>query len=187
MKLNRLSALAVGLFALTTVGTVAWAVQEGAAPQMAQPSAEHKLLLEGVGTWDCALQLWMAPGEPEKMTGVETSRALGPFHVLSEFKADMMGMPFEGHGVLSWDPAKKKFFSLWVDSTEPSPATMEGTYDAKTRTLTFTGRNTMMGELQAMREVVTLKDADHSTFEMFVTGADGKEKKTMQIDYTRKK
>jgi hypothetical protein len=187
MKLSRLTALAVGLAALTTVGTVAWAVQESAAPQMAQPSAEHKVLLERVGTWDCALQLWMGPGEPQKMAGVEINRALGSFHVLSEFKSDMMGMPFEGHGVVSWDPAKKKFFSLWVDSMEPSPATMEGTYDAKTRTLTFTGRNTMMGETQAMREVIAVKDADHATFEMFVTGADGKETKTMQIDYTRKK
>lgn len=172
---------------LASAGAFAWGLQQDGAPPMPQASPEHKLLMERVGTWDCAMQMWMGPGEPMKMTGVETNRALGPFHLVSEFEASMMGEPFAGHGVFSWDPAKKKFFSLWVDSTEPSPMLMEGTYDSKTRATTFVGENVMMGERMKMREVVTSKDADHAVFEMYLTGADGKEQKSMQIDYTRRK
>lgn len=187
MKLNRVLLLAAGAAVLVSAGVFALSPQEKGGPPMPEPSEEHKLLMERVGTWDCAMQMWMGPGDPVETTGVETNRALGAFHVVSDFTSDFMGMPFQGHGVSSWDPAKKKFVSIWTDSTEPSPALMEGSYDAKTRTMTLLGENMMMGQRMKMREVLTLKDADHATFEMFVTGADGKEMKTMQMDYTRRK
>jgi hypothetical protein len=129
----------------------------------------------------------MGPGEPLKMNAVETTRALGSFHVLSEFESELMGTPFSGHGVMSWDPAKKRFVSLWVDVMEPSPSLMEGTYDAESRTLSFVGENTMMGEKVKMREVLRHVDADHVVTELFATGKDGKETKSMQIDYARRK
>jgi hypothetical protein len=169
------------------LGAAALAVQEGGMPPQPKPSAEHKILQERVGTWDAVVQFWMGPGEPQKSKGVETNRMLGEFHVLSTFEGDMMGSPFEGHGITSFDPNKKKFISIWVDTMEPTPARMEGTHDAKTHTLTFTGEVVMAGQSTKMREVLTVKDADHGTFEMFSTGPDGKEAKTMQIDYTRRK
>jgi hypothetical protein len=168
-----------------SAGAAALALRQEGAP-MPAPSPEHKLLLERVGVWDGQVQMWMGAPEPMKFLGVETNRALGAFHILSSFESEMMGMPFEGHGVLSWDPNKKKFVSLWVDSMEPSPGLLEGTHDAKTNTFTFTGENVMNGQRTKMRELVTVKDADHATFEMFTTGPDGKEAKAMQIDYTRR-
>jgi hypothetical protein len=170
-----------------TLGAVALAIQEGGAPPMAQAASEHKMMLERAGTWDAKGQMWMGAPEPTAFTGVETNRMLGEFHVLSKFESQMMGSPFEGHGILSWDPNKKKFVSVWVDTMEPSPAVLEGTYDAKAKTFTFTGETMMNGQRTKMREVVTVKDADHATFEMFTTGPDGKEGKAMQIDYTRRK
>ena len=168
------------------LGTAALIVQDNGMPPPAKPSPEHKILQERVGTWDAAVQMWMGPGEPAKYKGVETNRMLGEFHVLSTFEGDMGG-PFEGHGVMSFDPNKKKFISIWADTMEPTPAVMEGTHDAKAHTLTFTGDVVMGGQHSKMRQVVTVKDADHAVFEMFATGADGKEAKSMQIDYTRRK
>ncbi|MCK6448644.1 MAG: DUF1579 domain-containing protein [Planctomycetes bacterium] len=185
MHFKRLFLLASASVALITA--TAFAVRQDDAPQMPEPTAEHKLLMERVGTWDAKMKMWAPDAPPMEATGVEKNRAVGEFHVVSEFTSNMMGMNFEGHGVSSWDPSKKKFFSIWTDSTEPSPLLMEGSYDAKTRTLTLVGENMMMGQRIKMREVVTFKDADHATFEMFVPGPDGKEMKSMQIDYTRKK
>lgn len=186
MHFKRLLLLATASVALVT--TVAYAVRQDDAPQMPEPTAEHKLLLERVGTWDATMKMWVAPDAPPmEMTGVETNRALGPFHLVSDFKSKFMGEDFEGHGVVSFDPAKQKFINVWTDSSEPSPSIMEGTYDTKTRALTFVGENMMMGQRMKMREVETRKDADHATFEMFVTGADGKEMKMMHMEYTRKK
>ncbi|MBI5435380.1 MAG: DUF1579 domain-containing protein [Planctomycetes bacterium] len=187
MNLKRSSLVVAACAALLSVGAVAMTVNQDGAPPRPEPAPEHKLLMERLGTWDCEMQMWMGPGEPERMKGVEKNRALAPFHLVSEFTADMPSMQFEGHGVMSWDPEKKKFVSLWVDVTEASPTWMEGTYDAKTRAFHFTGENMTMGQRLKMRHVLAIKDADHATFDMYVTGADGKESKSMQIDYTRRK
>lgn len=114
-------AVALSLVPVSAVAA-AFALQEGGGAPMAAPALEHKLLLERVGVWDAQVQMWMGAPEPMKFLGVETNRALGGFHLLSSFESEMMGTPFEGHGVLSWDPHKKKFVSLWVDSMEGSPA-----------------------------------------------------------------
>jgi hypothetical protein len=45
----------------------------------------------------------------------------------------------------------------------------------------------MTGKSLPMKEVMTLVDADHHNFEMWMTGPDGKMMKTMEIQYTRKK
>ena len=187
MHSKRIVLGALSSVVLVSAVAVAASGRQDEAMGMPEPAPEHEHLLSRVGTWDAVMQMWMGPGDPVKSTGVETNRALGAFHVVSEYKSDFMGMPFEGHGVLSWDPVKKKYVSLWVDVIEPSPAITEGTYDAKTKTITFVGDVAMMGVTQRIREVVTLTDADHSTFEMFVPGPDGKETKAMQIDYTRRK
>jgi len=188
MNLKRLGLAAIGGAVLASAGAFALAAQEEGMPPMPEPSPEHAHVMARVGTWDCAMKMWMGPGDPMEFTGTEVNRALGPFHVLSEFKCDdMMGMPFEGHGVMSWDPVKKKYVSIWVDATEPTPAIAEGTYDEKTKTLTFTGDAMMMGQKMRMRQVVTLKDADHAAFDMFLTAPGAKEMQSMNIEYSRRK
>ena len=187
MHSKRIVLAALSSVVLVSAVAVAATGRQDEAMAMPEPAPEHAHLMSRVGTWDGVMLMWMGPGEPTKMTGVETNRALGAFHVVTEFKADFMGMPFEGHGVLSFDPVKKKYVSIWVDVIEASPAITEGTYDAKTKTINFEGEVAMMGVTQKIREVVTLTDDDHASFEMFVPGPDGKEMKAMQIDYTRRK
>jgi hypothetical protein len=182
--ISRKLILALACCALPALGAAALAVQDNGMPPPAKPSPEHALLKERVGTWDAVVQMTGAPA-PSK--AVETNRMLGQFHVLSSFQGDMMGSPFEGQGITSWDPNKKKFISIWTDTMEPTPAVMEGTHDPKAHTLTFTGEVVSNGQRSKMREVITSKDADHATFEMYATGPDGKEAKMMQIDYTRRK
>jgi hypothetical protein len=43
------------------------------------------------------------------------------------------------------------------------------------------------GKPGKFKSVLKSKDKDHNTFQMFITGADGKESLRMTIDYTRKK
>lgn len=170
---------------LASAGTLALALQD----QPAMPSAgpAHAVLLERVGTWDCTMKMWAGPGEPMTTTGTEVDRAVGQFHVLADFEADMMGMPFEGHGITSYDPTKKTYVSIWVDSVEPTPARLEGSYDEATRTFRFEGDAMMMGQRMHMRQVLVSKDADHHTLDMFITPPGGEEMQSMRIDYTRRK
>ena len=48
-------------------------------------------------------------------------------------------MAFEGRGQFGYDPAKKKYVGTWIDSMSPTLRVLEGTYDAKTKTLTYKG------------------------------------------------
>ena len=63
-----------------------------------------------------------APGAPvqkSKAVEVDTLGCSG-LCLITDVKGDMMGMPFEGHGVSTWDPAKKKYVGSWTmkDGTE---------------------------------------------------------------------
>ena len=106
-------------------------------PPMPPPGPEHEMLKKDVGTWDATVEMFMAPGAPPAVSkGTETVTMMGGFWQLTEFKSEMMGQPFEGRGAMGYDPAKKKFVGTWVDTMAPAYYTVEGTYDAATKTLT---------------------------------------------------
>ena len=45
----------------------------------------------------------------------------------------------------------------------------------------------LSGKMMHVRDVTTRVDKDHHTFEMFESLPDGKERKSLEIHYTRKK
>ncbi|QDT01297.1 DUF1579 domain-containing protein [Adhaeretor mobilis] len=162
-----------------------------AVAQMATPSAEHKNLAAEVGVWDANLQMWMAPDAPPMPSkGVETNKMMGDFWIISEFKSDMGGMTFTGHGQHGYDPAKKKYVGTWIDSMSPYLSTQEGEFDAKSNTLTLlaTGRNMMTGEIEKSKMVSKYIDENTKVFEIYmpVEGEEGKWWKSLQIDYKRR-
>jgi hypothetical protein len=63
----------------------------------------------------------------------------------------------------------------------------EGTYDPATKTFTYTGEyEAIPGMKQKIREVVKVADNNHMSFEWYEDHG-GKEAKTMEINYTKKK
>jgi hypothetical protein len=154
-------------------------------PPAPQPGPEHSHLAAQAGTWDCVV----TGADGKKSKAVSTSRMeCGGLWLVSDFKGDMDGKPFQGRGLDSYDPAKKKYVGVWVDSMVTTPLFFEGTRDAATKTTTSTcecpGPD---GKPMKMRAVSKEIDNDHATFEMYMTGPDGKEAKMMTIDYTRRK
>ena len=87
-------------------------------PPMPKPGPEHAVLKMDVGTWDAVVEVTPAPGAPvQKSKAVEVdTMGCGGLCLITDVKGDMMGMPFEGHGVSTWDPAKKKYVGSWTDS-----------------------------------------------------------------------
>src|SRR5688572_605837 len=127
--------------ALLTGSPVGAQDKKEGAPGGAPPSAktkEHDVLRQLEGTWDCTIKASWEPGKPPAVSkGTETNRLIGNgLWLVSDFTGDMMGQPFQGHGIYGYDPSKKKYTGVWVDSMEAKLGVMEGTYDAKTRTLT---------------------------------------------------
>jgi hypothetical protein len=108
-----------------------------AQPPVPQPGPEHEILKRDVGVWDVTMEIAPTPGMPPfSMTGVETNVLSGGRWLLTESKFDMMGLAFEGHGIVGYDPAKKAYVSTWADTMSTSLNMGESTFDAATGTLT---------------------------------------------------
>jgi hypothetical protein len=181
---GRITALALAL----GVTTATLAAQQ--APPMPKPGPEHEVFKMDVGTWDAVVEMSPGPGMPaQKSKGVETNRiGCGGLCLISDFKADMGGMPFEGHGVSTWDPNKKKYVGAWTDSMSTGVAIGESTYDAKTKTWSGTMEGPdMTGKVVKSRAVGEMPNPSTRIFRMYSAGPDGKEVETMTITYTKRK
>ena len=183
MTTGRLTALAL---ALLFTGA-ALAAQQG--PPMPKPGPEHAVFKTDVGTWDAVVEMKDPSAPPSKGKGVEVNKiGCGGLCLISDFKADIGGMPFEGHGVSTWDPAKKKYIGSWTDSMSTGLAIGESTYDAKTKKWSGTMEGPdMTGKVVKMRSVGEMPDANTRIMRLYSTGPDGKEAESMTITYTRRK
>ncbi len=178
--------------ALLVVGVASVAAQSGGQemPPMPKPGPEHELLKQEAGTWDAVVEITPGPGAPvQKSIGVETARVgCGGLCLITDFKGDMMGMTFEGHGVTTWDPAKKKYVGTWTDSMSRGLAIGESTYDAATKTSTgWMEGPDHTGTVMKARSKVEWKGPTTRVFTMYTPGPDGKEVEGMKITYTKRK
>lgn len=166
------------------------ALAQGGPPPMPKPGPEHKLLHEDAGVWDATVEVFPAPGAPAMTSkGVETNTiGCGGLCLITDFKGEMgPGLPFVGHGVATWDTAKKKYVGSWTDSMSGGLAIGESTYDAETRTVSgsMTGPDAS-GAMMKMRSVVEYKGGTR-VFSLYAPGPDGKETVTMRITYMKRK
>jgi len=168
--------------------------------ELSKLNGNHKLLASLDGTWNCNVKMWM-DGDTSKKPDVSKSTAVrksimdGRYVVMDVIgKMEMPGpdgkkkeVTFKGQGTEGYDNVKKKFVGTWMDSMGTGIMMSEGDYDAATKTFTYTGEFEMMpGVKQKIREVVKITDKDHMDFEYYEDRG-GKEMKTMEINYTRKK
>ena len=78
----------------------------------------YKVLAKEEGVWDADITTMMpgADGKVETTTskGVETNRMLAGKWLISDFKGEMFGSTFEGHGTNGYDAKKNKYVGSWV-------------------------------------------------------------------------
>lgn len=156
---------------------------------MPRPGPEHAVFNQDAGTWDAVVEMYMQPGAPPmKSKGVETDTVgCGGLCLITDFKSDMMGAPFHGHGLASWDPMKKKFVGSWSDSMTQGIALSEGTWDPAAKTITgWMETPDAEGKIVKMKTVSEYKASGTRVFTIYSAGPDGKEMATMRITYTKK-
>lgn len=159
-------------------------------PPMPKPGPEHAVLKMDVGTWDAVVEMTPAPGAPvQKSKGTEVNTmGCGGLCLISDFKADMMGMPFHGHGTTVWDPAKKAYVGSWTDSMSAGLSLGQSTYDPATKKWSgWMEGPDMTGKITKSRSTGEWKDANTKVFRMYAPGPDGKEMQVMTITSTRRK
>jgi hypothetical protein len=181
----------VGLALVVVLNSPAVALaQADQAPPMPKPGPEHAALKMDEGTWDAVVEITPGPGAPPMTSkGVEVNTiGCGGLCLISDFKGEVMGMPFAGHGVTTWDPAKKKYVGSWTDSMSTGLALGESTYDPATKKWSGSMEGPdMSGKMVKSRSTGEMPTPNTRVMTMFGTGPDGKEAQTMKITYTRRK
>ena len=155
------------------------------------PGPNHELLASIAGDWTFKARMWMNPtAQPsESMGTVNYTTLFGGRFVEGHYRGDMMGMPFEGLGLMGYDNTSGRFQSSWTDNMDTSIMYMTGQYDESTKTLTYTGQMddpVKPGSKVKVRQVVRLTSPDSHVMEWYET-RNGKETKTMEIEYNRAK
>lgn len=159
-------------------------------PPAPRPGPEHAALHADTGTWDAVVEFMPGPGAPVmKSTGVEVNTmGCGGLCLVTSFKGDLMGGPFEGNGIATWDAAKKTYVGTWMDSMSTGLSTSESTYDsAKKRWSGWMEGPDMTGKVVKSRTVGEARDARTRVFTIYSPGPDGKEAEVLRITYTKRK
>lgn len=158
--------------------------------EYATPGDAHKKLAEETGTWTNEMTFWHGPDTPpEKATSTaDVKMILDGKYQETNYKGNVMGMPFEGRGTVAYDNATKEYISTWIDNMGTGVMVMKGKMGNDNRTLTLTGEmvDPYNGKAIPVREVYTIVDANTRRMEMFDTKG-GKEFKFMEIVMKRKK
>ncbi len=166
--------------------------------ELSKLNENHKLLADLAGSWTNEVKMWMAPGAPpmvSKGTAMRKPIMGGRFFTadydgsmkMPDEKGKLKDFAFKGTSLEGYDNVKKKFVSTWSDNMGTGIMMSEGDYDPATKTFTYTAEFEMMpGVKTKVRELIKMVDKDHHVFEWYEDRG-GKEEKTMEISYTRKK
>jgi hypothetical protein len=168
--------------------------------ELSKIGENHKLLSSLDGNWDYTIKFWMNPdpnAKPQESKGTATRKSIMGGRYVMEDVSGKMQMPgedgkpkdvqFKGMGMEGYDNVKKKFVASWIDNMGTGIEFSEGTYDPATKSFTYTSEIEMVpGMKTAVREVIKVADNNHMTLEWYENQG-GQEKKTMEINYTKKK
>lgn len=154
------------------------------------PSDIHKEMARWDGEWTEEIQMWMAPGTPPQtmQASCVNKMILGGRYQESKTTGSFMGMPFEGISTTGWDNTRKILISTWVDNMGTGMMYLEGKWNEATKSAELKGKATdpMSGKVLDIRQVLKVVDDNTQVMEQY-TIQDGKEFKSMEIKFIRKK
>ena len=149
------------------------------------PGKEHELLKKHLGTRSGTMKLM--PNEQTKQAiefPIKETNTLiqNGFWVESKFDAG----PYQGRGVMGYDPVKKKYVGTWTSNVSPFLSVMAGTYNEKTHEMTMLFTDTDPSTLKPVDMKSVGRDApgEPETFKMYQKDANsGEWKQTFVITY----
>ncbi|MBX2813378.1 MAG: DUF1579 domain-containing protein [Myxococcales bacterium] len=156
-----------------------------AAQDFPTPSEEHKIIMQDVGEWSFQGSMQTPEGKKE-FKGEEKVVAIGEFWTVSHYSSGGL----KGSATIGFDPKTEQFVGTWVDSFQPTATRMRGTFDKKSKKMTYKTIGVGMdGKPMPGKIVVHYKDKDTHHFTVMLkdpTGQTDKLVTTMEMVYTRK-
>jgi hypothetical protein len=155
----------------------------------ATPGEPHALLARLAGSWRISSRSWEMPGAPATETEgtAEKTMVLGGRFLQEVMHSTMMGMPFEGRGLLGYDNLRREYSGVWLDNMGTQIMPYAGAYDAETGVFTMTGDfiDAATGRTMTARLVTTVIGEDEHRFEMYSPGPDGEDFRWVEMVYRR--
>ena len=154
------------------------------------PSKIHETLAKDNGQWSEEMTIWESrKSEPTTTTfKVDIRMILGGRYQESIHKGSIMGMSFEGRNTLAFNNTTQEYVSTWIDNMGTGIIIMKGHFNAGTKSIDLEGKvvDPLTRKEKKVREIYTFVDSNTHRMEMFDTGYDGKEFKSMEAILKRK-
>jgi hypothetical protein len=152
---------------------------------------EQKKMAEMEGNWNATVTSWMDAGAPamtSKGTAVNKMLMDGRY-LQGAFTGEFNGMPFQGQSLMAYDNGQKKYVTTWIDNMGTGVMHMTGVWDEATKTVKYEGTTTdpMTHKAVPVKQVEKIMGKDSIHTEMYMIGSNGKEFKSMELLYVRKK
>jgi hypothetical protein len=168
------------------------AEKKSAAPSAAMPAmptvSEEQAKLAKIfkGSWTVTGKTEAGPNGPaETATGTEKN-IIGPgkFSLLTDtnMKFSRMG-PFQGHGVMYWDPETKNYTGTWCDNLGPCATQGIGQWEGDN--LVFNSEMKMGGQTSKMRQTYSKITPNSFRFTMEMGDPSGALQPWMTLDFKR--
>lgn len=158
--------------------------------EYATPSEGHKMLKDLAGKWTYTSKMWMEPtSQPEVSKGTANSKLImdGRF-VQQDVTGKAMGQTFKGMGLIGYNNMTKEYETTWIDNMGTGTMHGEGTMDNTTKTMTEKGTFSCPmtnDKTRAYRGETKWTGKNTYSYSMFMNAPDGKEFKTMELEFKR--
>lgn len=141
-------------------------------PAASVPDKGHEWLQKFVGEWDAVSEGAGAKGE-----AVMKSSMLGKLWLVISSDHKVNGVKLKSIQTIGYDPQKKKYIGIWVDSMINHMWHYEGTVDEAGKKLTLEAKGPSMsgdGKMMNYRDAYEFKDDDTIIATSSMQGEDGK-------------
>ena len=157
--------------------------------ELSNPGKNHSLLDPLIGKWKVQVKYWADASTPPEITSgtSEIKWIFGQRFVQEIYRGKSSGKPYQGLGLMGYDPQLAKFISIWIDSLSTGVMISEGTSDQAGKSFTFKTQfqHPSTGEKKELISELRLVNPSQHVFELFEILPDGKRFKTVEMIYSK--
>jgi hypothetical protein len=154
----------------------------------ATPNENHAFLATMAGSFTASVKHWIRPDQPpSETTGTSVQEMiLGGRFLKQTYRGEFRGQPIEGFGLTGYDNLRRRYTSIWLDSSGTETLVTHGVRGSSGRVIQANGTfdDTMTGKRGKVRTVTESVDDRTIRYEMYKT-REGQEHKILEVVYVR--
>jgi hypothetical protein len=158
---------------------------------LSKPGPSHKLLESFAGDWDVKVTFWSDPkAKGESSSGrSKISWILGGRFLQENFQGKIAGESYIGLGLIGYDNGSRAFTTVWADSLNTAMTTSVGKYDPERNSLELESEvyDPLVSGVKTVYSRIKITSPDSYTFSMLDRSPEGREFKSLEMEYSRAK